>query len=214
MAEKEKLFEGAVLVTAYVKGQMRFNLVDGNGNFCVQKPIEEWFYAYQYINGFYAMRRRNYLYDLYNNNGKLIQSGCHRIVEFGKRILFSVLFNCRDKYNIINQNGFLANNNPMVSQWYDYYSRYYNGFSVVRFNDKYNYVNRYNKLLFDEWFDTAKPFFCIHALVEKDKKYNMAFVHGKLLSEKWFDLETDINIYLSLHKDEYLRLVAEANHKN
>ena len=61
------------------------------------------------------------------------------------------------------------------------------GFRVVKLKDKWNYLDKNNKLLSNIWFDWCSPFDDHFGIVKLNGKHNYLKPDGKLLSEQWFD---------------------------
>ena len=61
------------------------------------------------------------------------------------------------------------------------------GLSRVYLNNKYNFIDGENKLLFDRWFDEAGNFNEGFARVSLNYKYNFSNTEGRILSKQWFD---------------------------
>ena len=61
------------------------------------------------------------------------------------------------------------------------------GFAIVELNDKYNFIDRDNKLLSNQWFDDVHYFKQGLARVVLNNKYNLININDKLLSNQWFD---------------------------
>ena len=61
------------------------------------------------------------------------------------------------------------------------------GLRRVYLNNKYNFIDGENKLLFDRWFDIAWNFSEGFAGVELNGKYNFINTEGQIAFEQWFD---------------------------
>ena len=61
------------------------------------------------------------------------------------------------------------------------------GLRRVYLNNKYNFIDGENKLLFDRWFDSAGSFYEGFAAVQLNNKWNFINTEGQLLSNQWFD---------------------------
>ena len=61
------------------------------------------------------------------------------------------------------------------------------GLRRVYLNNKYNFIDGENKLLFDRWFDTAENFNEGFARVKLNGKWNLMSAEGRILSNQWFD---------------------------
>ena len=68
------------------------------------------------------------------------------------------------------------------------------GYAKVTLNNKWNFINRNNKLLSDTWYDTVYDFSNGYAIVLLRHKYNFIDKNGKLISNMWFD-DMDIFYY-------------------
>ena len=61
------------------------------------------------------------------------------------------------------------------------------GLRRVYLNNKYNFIDGENKLLFDRWFDDTYDFKEGFAIVELDSEWNFINTEGRILSNQWFD---------------------------
>ena len=61
------------------------------------------------------------------------------------------------------------------------------GYARVNLNNKWNFINRTNKLLSDTWYDWVGRFYNGYAKVRLDGKYNLIDTNGKCISDTWFD---------------------------
>ena len=61
------------------------------------------------------------------------------------------------------------------------------GLRRVYLNNKYNFIDGENKLLFDRWFDYTYDFKEGFAIVELDSEWNFINTEGRILSKQWFD---------------------------
>ena len=61
-----------------------------------------------------------------------------------------------------------------------------NGYTLVRLNEKYNFINDEGKLVSPTWYDDIWTFNCGYAIVELNDKYNLINEEGKLVSPTWF----------------------------
>ena len=70
-------------------------------------------------------------------------------------------------------------------------------YRVVELNDKWNWVNKDNRLVSpNQWYDKVEDFHEGYAVVELNNKYNFIDTNGNYLSDQWFDLADDfINGY-------------------
>ena len=66
------------------------------------------------------------------------------------------------------------------------------GYTLVKKNDKYNFIDMTGKLISSEWYDKAFSFCEGYAEVRKNDKYNFIDKTGKLISSEWYD---DISIF-------------------
>ena len=62
-----------------------------------------------------------------------------------------------------------------------------NGISIVRLNDKFNFIDTNGNLLSKQWFDYIYEFENGIAMVELNYKWNFIDINGKVLSKQWFD---------------------------
>ena len=65
------------------------------------------------------------------------------------------------------------------------------GYAKVILNDKWNFINRNNKLLSDTWFDWVNNFYNGYAYVMLGDKGNLINQNGKCISDTWFDWVDD-----------------------
>ena len=70
---------------------------------------------------------------------------------------------------------------------YDYVCDSHEGFSRVKLNGKYNFINNEGKLVSNQWFDYVWHFEKGYALVELNGKWNFINTEGNLLSDQRFD---------------------------
>ena len=61
------------------------------------------------------------------------------------------------------------------------------GLRRVYLNNKYNFIDGENKLLFDRWFDDTYDFNEGFAIVVLDSEWNFINTEGRILSNQWFD---------------------------
>ena len=61
------------------------------------------------------------------------------------------------------------------------------GIRRVYLNNKYNFIDGENKLLFDRWFDDTYDFNEGFAIVVLDSEWNFISTEGRILSNQWFD---------------------------
>ena len=61
------------------------------------------------------------------------------------------------------------------------------GYARVNLNNKWNFINRTNKLLSDTWYDWVGRFYNVYAKVRLVGKYNLIDTNGKCISDTWFD---------------------------
>ena len=64
---------------------------------------------------------------------------------------------------------------------------FYEGFALVRLNDKYNFINQKGRLISNQWFDNAGAFENGFARVRLNGKWNYINQEGRLISNQWFD---------------------------
>lgn len=83
------------------------------------------------------------------------------------------------------QNLLDSDKNP--KELFDWIGGTYNGFRVIRFNNRENYIDENNKLLSDKWFDWCQDFSDNFGVIQLYGKYNYIKPNGQLLSNIWFD---------------------------
>ena len=82
----------------------------------------------------------------------------------------------------------LLDSGKKPSEVFDWCYDFHNGFTRVNLNDKYNYIDKNNKLLSNQWFDYCFNFSEGFASVQLGKKWNFIDEHCELLSpDQWFD---------------------------
>ena len=72
---------------------------------------------------------------------------------------------------------------------YDYVGDFFNGYAIVRINNKYNLINIQGKLVSPkQWFDNINNFYKKYARVRLNSQWNFMDTQGKLMSPgQWFD---------------------------
>lgn len=70
---------------------------------------------------------------------------------------------------------------PLYDNAFSFYSEEQQATWVIQ-NNKYNYIDRKNNVLFDEWFDHAELFFHRMAIVQKNKEYYVIDYTGRRIS--------------------------------
>ena len=70
---------------------------------------------------------------------------------------------------------------------------FYDGYTMVKLNRKWNFINRNNKLLSDTWFDWVDDFYDGYAYVRLGDKWNFINQNGKCISDTWFDSVGNFN---------------------
>lgn len=71
-----------------------------------------------------------------------------------------------------------------IFEWID---KFYDGFAIVRLNDKSNFINQEGRIISNQWFDVVDYFSNGFAPVRLNDKWNYINQEGKLLSNQWFD---------------------------
>ena len=83
----------------------------------------------------------------------------------------------------------LLNSGKDPKKLFDSVDKFYEGFAIVKLNDKYNFIDtKSNLLLPNQWFDWCDPFHEGFAVVNLNDKWNFIDTNGKLLSSnQWYD---------------------------
>ena len=96
----------------------------------------------------------------------------------------------KDLINSIMQR--LANGeNPIFI--FEYVGNFCEGFAIVRFNDRFNFINQESRLLSGQWFDHVNNFCEGFAKVKLNDKFNFINQEGRVISDQWFDYAGDFN---------------------
>ncbi len=81
----------------------------------------------------------------------------------------------------------LLDSGKKISDVFDWCGDFFEGFAVVRLNDKYNYIDTNNKLLSNKWFDDCYVFGGGFGKVRLDGLYNYINTNGEIISQnQWF----------------------------
>ena len=79
------------------------------------------------------------------------------------------------------------NNSENPKEIFDKIWNFKDGFTRIKLNKKYNFINKDNEFLSDKWFDDADDFNNGFSKVKiKNKGYNFINKDGKYLSDDWF----------------------------
>ena len=82
------------------------------------------------------------------------------------------------------------------------------GYAKVNLNNKWNFINRNNKLLSDTWFDFARYFSNGCAGIRLGGKFNFIDTYGMLISDTWYDDGYDfVNGYAKVELDGKWNLI-------
>ena len=81
----------------------------------------------------------------------------------------------------------MLDNGVSPNDIFEYVDDFYDDCAKVKLNNKWNFINRNNKLLSDTWFDNMDIFYDGYAKVTLNKKWNFIDKNGKLISDTWFD---------------------------
>ena len=74
---------------------------------------------------------------------------------------------------------------------FEFVGDFNDGYAKVNLNNKWNFINRNNKLLSDTWYDTVYDFDDGYARVLLDDKCNLIDKNGKRVSDTWYDVVYD-----------------------
>ena len=140
-----------------------FNFINSNGKLLSQA----WFDSCNFFNNGFTLVKLNKGWYYIDTNGK-IQS----TEEFAQNVISKRLANGEDPRNL-----------------FDYCNVLKNGFTKVKLNNKYNFIDTNNKIVSYQWFDKCDDFINGFAIVEVNKKNNFIDTNGNILNpNQWFDL--------------------------
>ena len=78
----------------------------------------------------------------------------------------------------------MLNNGVSPNDIFEYVDFFYDDCAKVKLKNKWNFINRNNKLLSDTWYDWVYNFYDGYARVKLDNKWNLIDTHGKLYDER------------------------------
>ena len=81
----------------------------------------------------------------------------------------------------------LLKNGESPREVFDYCCEFHEGFSAVKLNGKWNFIDTDGELLSKQWFDSCWDFCEKFAKVRLNGNWNFINTDGKLLSKQWFD---------------------------
>ena len=81
----------------------------------------------------------------------------------------------------------VLDNGVSPNKIFEYVGCFYDDCARVELNNKWNFINRNNKLLSDTWYDWVDDFYDGYAKVKLNNKWNFINRNNKLLSDTWFD---------------------------
>ena len=92
------------------------------------------------------------------------------------------------------------NGDELGSDIFDFCDRFYEGYAVVKLNDKYNYIDEDCNYLLDKWCDCCYRFKNGLARIEREKddeydeyECNVINRNGKCISDTWYDYISDFD---------------------
>ena len=85
----------------------------------------------------------------------------------------------------------MLDNGVSPTDIFEFVGYFHDGYSMVKLNRKWNFINRNNKLLSDMWFDGVGDFYDDYAKVLLNYKCNFIDKNGKCISDTWFDWGDD-----------------------
>ena len=86
----------------------------------------------------------------------------------------------------------MLDNGVSPTDIFEFVGDFNDGYAKVNLNNKWNFINRNNKLLSDTWFKYVGYFYDDYAKVKLNNKWNFVDTNGKLISDMWFD---DMDIF-------------------
>ena len=78
-------------------------------------------------------------------------------------------------------------NGESLEDVFDYVGDFREGFTIVRLNGKYNFIDGDGRFLSQQWFDYVNDFREGFAIIGLNRKYNFIDRDGSILSQQWFD---------------------------
>ena len=81
----------------------------------------------------------------------------------------------------------MLDNGVSPNDIFEYVDDFYDDCAKVKLNNKWNFINRNNKLLSDTWFDYIRYFYNGCAGIGLGGKFNFIDTYGELISDTWFD---------------------------
>ena len=97
----------------------------------------------------------------------------------------------------------MLDNGVSPTDIFEFFGYFYDDYARVSLNNKWNFINKTNKLLSDTWYDTVYDFSNGYANVNLNGKWNLIDTNGKLISDMWFDAVYDFrNGYANVRLDD------------
>ena len=81
----------------------------------------------------------------------------------------------------------MLDNGVSPTDIFEFFGYFYEGYAKVTLNNKWNFINRNNKLLSDTWFDGVSNFFDGYATIRLGGKVNFIDKNGKRINNIWYD---------------------------
>ena len=81
----------------------------------------------------------------------------------------------------------MLDNGVSPNDIFEYVDDFYDDCAKVKLNNKWNFINRNNKLLSDTWFDYIRYFYNGCAGIGLGGKFNFIDTYGEFISDTWFD---------------------------
>ena len=170
------------------EGTPIYNYLKLDGTLLWNHPEEEWFdNTFKFTEGFGMVEKGN-KHNFINTDGKIISKIWFDDAYTFKDGFATVGIKTDDsiKCNLLKQDGLLVSD-----KWFDYIDRFANEAAIVKRNERYNYLTKEGKLLWDkpdeEWFDHTYEFCFGRGVVLKNSKFNFLLSNGTLLFEQWVD---------------------------
>ena len=102
----------------------------------------------------------------------------------------------------------MLDNGVSPTDIFEFVGDFNDGYAKVTLNNKWNFINRNNKLLSDTWYDTVYDFSDGYAMVNLNGKWNFINKTNKLLSDTWYDAVSNFsNGYAAVQLGDKVNLI-------
>ena len=102
----------------------------------------------------------------------------------------------------------MLDNGVSPTDIFEFVGDFYDGYAKVTLNNKWNFINRNNKLLSDTWYDTVYDFSNGYAMVCLNGKWNFINTDGKIISDTWYDAVSNFsNGYAAVQLGDKVNLI-------